>query len=135
MRLLGVLAAAFLVLYTVFLGSKGDFYNLMRRYGVNLYFSFSGLAQILLLSRLVRLRKHGIAALPHTLLRTKLLLLIAMLVIGLVSIPITNFFYVDKHRPRNIVEWNFALLMIGYYVVTWRMWIRTGFHARLGVRS
>ncbi|MGI9344390.1 MAG: hypothetical protein ACR2QV_16275 [Gammaproteobacteria bacterium] len=130
MRLLGVLAAVFLVLYAVFLGSKGDFYNLMRRYGVNLYFSFSGLAQILLLARLRRLRAAGIASLPKHLLDTKLLLLIALLIVGLASIPISNFI-VDKHRPRNIVEWNFALLMILYYVVTWRLWIRTGFRARL----
>ncbi len=132
MRLLGVLAAAFLVLYTVFLGSKGDFYNLMRRYGVNLYFSFSGLAQILLLSRLIRLRARAAELLPQHLLRTKLLILIALLIVGLASIPISNFI-VEKHRPRNIVEWNFALLMIGYYAVTWRLWVKTGFHARLGL--
>lgn len=133
MQLLGILAAVFLVLYTVFLGSKGDFYNLMRRYGVNLYFSFSGLAQILLLARLSKLRATGTADIPDALLRLKLLLLIALLIVGLASIPISNFI-VDKHRPRNIVEWNFALLMISYYFVTWRMWIRTGFHATLGLR-
>ena len=131
--ILGVLSATFLVLYAVFLGSKGDFYNLMRRYGVNLYFSLSGLAQIVLLSRLVKLRKAGARKIPGDLLRIKLLLLIALLVIGLASIPITNFLYVDKHRPRNVVSWNFALLMVSYYVVSWRMWIRTGFHATLGL--
>ena len=129
-RLLGILAAVFLVLYTVFLGSKGDFYNLMRRYGVNLYFSFSGLAQIILLSRLRRLRAAGVRSLPKHMLDTKLLLLVALLIVGLASIPISNFI-VDKHRPRNIVEWNFALLMILYYVVTWRLWVRSGFSARL----
>jgi hypothetical protein len=134
MCLLGVLAAVFLVLYTVFLGSQGDFYNLMRRFGVNLYFSFSGLAQIILLSRLRKLRAAGIATLPKHLLDTKLLLLIALLIVGLASIPISNF-TVDKHPPRNIVEWNFALLMILYYVVTWRMWIRTGFRARLEIST
>jgi len=133
-RLIGILSAVFLVLYAVFLGSKGDFYNLMRRYGVNIYFSFSGLAQIMLLSRLRKLYAAGVASLSGSLLRMKLLLLLALLVVGLASIPISNFI-VDKHRPRNIVEWNFALLMICYYVVTWRMWVRTGFHARLGVRS
>ncbi|MBC8328276.1 MAG: hypothetical protein H8E31_05960, partial [Planctomycetes bacterium] len=55
---LGMLAAVFLVLYTVFLGSKGDFYNLMRRFGVTLYFGFSGLAKIMLLARLRRLRSN-----------------------------------------------------------------------------
>jgi len=133
MALLGMLAAAFLVLYAVFLGSKGDFYNLLRRYGVNLYFSFSGLAQILLLSRLWRLRARGVDSLPATLLKVMLGLLIALLFVGLASIPISNFI-IDKHRLHNIVEWNFALLMISYYVVAWRLWIRSGFHPTLTVR-
>jgi len=132
MRLLGMLAAAFLVLYTVFLGSKGDFYYLMRRFGVTLYFAFSGLAQILLLSRLRSLRLRGTDLISDSLLRLKLLLLIALLVVGVTSIPISNFI-VEKHRPRNIVEWNFALLMISYYVVTWRLWAQTHFGARLTV--
>lgn len=130
MQLLGILAAVFLVLYTVFLGSKGDFYNLMRRYGVNLYFSFSGLAQILLLSRLWMLRARGVDSLPRNLLRMMLALLIALLVIGLASIPIMNFID-ERQRPQNIVEWNFALLMVSYYAVVWRLWIGTGFGAKL----
>ncbi|TDJ45981.1 MAG: hypothetical protein E2O52_05685 [Gammaproteobacteria bacterium] len=129
---LGVLAAAFLSLYTVFLGSSGDFYNLMRRFGVTLYFGFSGLAQIMLLARLRRLRAAGAAQIPNPLLRLMLLLLLALLIVGLASIPISNFI-VDKHRPRNIVEWNFALLMIGYYVLIWRAWRATGFHPGVDV--
>ncbi|MBT8440836.1 MAG: hypothetical protein KJO76_00510 [Gammaproteobacteria bacterium] len=132
MALLGILAAVFLVLYAVFLGSKGDFYNLMRRFGVNLYFSFSGLAQILLLSRLYKLRARGIESLPHNLLRLMLFLLVLLLVIGLISIPISNF-VVDKHIANNIVEWNFALLMISYYVVVWRLWVHTGFSVTLSI--
>ena len=121
MALLGILAAAFLVLYTVFLGSKGDFYNLMRRFGVNLYFAFSGLAQILLLSRLYRLRARGVMSLPESLLRMMLALLILLLVIGIASIPVMNFI-VDKQRPQNIVEWNFALLMNLYFIGMFSLW-------------
>ncbi len=129
---LGVLAAVFLVLYTVFLGHKGDFYNLMRRFGVNLYFGFSGLAQIMLLARLQKLRSKGETQIPNRLLRLMLLLLIGLLIIGLASIPISNFI-VDKHQPRNIVEWNFALLMIAYYVLAWRAWCATGFNPSIAI--
>jgi len=128
---LGLLAAIFLALYTVFLGHKGDFYNLMRRFGVNLYFGFSGLAQIMLLARLDRLRRQGRSRIPDQLLRLMLLMLIGLLIIGLASIPISNFI-VDKKQPRNIVEWNFALLMISYYVVVWRAWRVSGFDPVLG---
>lgn len=131
---LGVLAALFLILYTVFLGHKGDIYNLMRRFGVNLYFGFSGLAQIMLLARLDRLRRQGRSRIPDQLLRLMLLLLIGLLIIGLTSIPISNFI-VDKKQPRNIVEWNFALLMISYYIVVWHAWRISEFHPTLGQRN
>jgi hypothetical protein len=114
----------------VFLGHKGDFYNLMRRFGVNLFFGFSGLAQIMLLARLDRLRRQGRSRIPEQLLRLMLLMLIGLLIIGLASIPISNFI-VDKKQPRNIVEWNFALLMISYYIVVWRAWRASGFRPTL----
>jgi hypothetical protein len=129
---LGILAAVFLVLYTVFLGSRGDFYYLMRRFGVTLYFGFGGLVQILLLARLQRLRAKGAHQIPGRLLRLMLLVLLGLLIIGLASIPISNFI-VDKHQPRNIVEWNFALLMSGYYLLVWRAWRVTGFHPTISI--
>lgn len=131
---LGVLAAVFLTLYTVFLGHKGDFYYLMRRFGVTLYFGFSGLAQIMLLARLDRLRRLNLSRIPDQLLRLMLLLLVGLLIIGLASIPI-RFLIVDKKWARNIVEWNFALLMISYYIVVWRAWHATGYRPTLSLRT
>ena len=131
---LGVLAAIFLVLYTVNLGHRGDFYSLMRRFGVTLYFGFSGLAQIMLLARLQRLHRQGVTEIPADLLRVMLLVLIGLLVIGLASIPI-RFLIVDKKWARNIVEWNFALLMISYYVCVWVAWRATGFEPAWRRRS
>ena len=128
---LGILAAVFLTLYTVFLGHKGDFYNLMRRFGVTLYFGFSGLAQIMLLARLDRLRQQGRSKIPDQLLRLMRLMLIGLLIIGLASIPI-RFLIVDKTWARNIVEWNFAMLMVSYYAVVWQAWRTSGFRPTLG---
>jgi len=122
----GFTSAAFLVLYTVFLGSDGEFYGLMRRYGVNIYFSFGYLAQLMLLGRLRVLKKAGLVNLPRGILTGKLVLLIVMLVLGLASIPMSDVF-TDKHRPINIVEWNFSALMISYFFLTWHAWRITGF--------
>lgn len=132
MQLCGILAAAFLTLYAVFLGSQGEFYELMRRFGINLFFSFSGLAQILLLSRLWRLNGAGDTEVFADALSVMRLLLLAMLIIGLASIPITNY-VAGNYRPRNIVAWNFALLLHAGYIVIWWLWSRTGFSATLGV--
>jgi len=129
MVVVGCTSAAFLILYSVFLGSKGDFYNLMRRYGVTVYFSFSYLAQLMLLSRMRQLGKAGQLELPDYILRGKLALAIGLLALGLGSIPISNF-VVDKNRPENAVEWMFSLLMVSYYLLTWRAWRHTGFRIR-----
>ena len=50
--LTGTGGAVFLVLYTAFLGSEGDFYFLMRRFGSLLYFGLTMLAQLMALRRL-----------------------------------------------------------------------------------
>jgi hypothetical protein len=118
MACLGCISAAFLILYTVFLGSKGDSYHFMRRTGVIIYFSFSYLAQLMLLGRLRRLQATKRIAVPDYILTGKLTILIGLLVIGLGSIPISNF-VVDKRRPENAVEWTYALLMSSYYFFTW----------------
>jgi hypothetical protein len=52
--------------------------------------------------------------------------LIVMLLLGLASIPMSDVF-TDKHRPINIVEWNFSALTISYFFLTWRAWWVTGF--------
>jgi hypothetical protein len=122
----GCTSAAFLIVYTVFLGSEGEFYGLMRRYGVNIYFSFGYLAQLMLLGRLQILKRAGVVDLPRGILTGKLTLLIVMLLLGLASIPMSDVF-TDKHRPINIVEWNFSALTISYFFLTWRAWRVTGF--------
>jgi hypothetical protein len=125
---IGLTAAVFLALYTVFLGSKGDFYNFMRRFGVTVYFSFSYLAQLLLLARLSRLTRSGLARLPAWILSGKLGIGVTLMMIGLASIPVKNFM-ADPDRLENAIEWIFALLMVSYYLLTWRAWRATGFRA------
>ena len=119
MAILGAISAMFLILYTVFLGSKGDIYNFMRRTGVIVYFSFSYLAQAMLLARFQYLQAHKLIDIPAYITKGKMAVIIGLLVIGLGSIPISNF-VVDKHRPENAVEWCYALLMVSYYFFTWR---------------
>lgn len=131
---LGLTAAAFLVLYVVFLGSKGEFYALMRRYGVTVYFSFNYLAQLLLVARLRALAGQDASALPGWLVRTKLWLLISLLAMGLVSIPVQHF-VPEGFRSENVLEWNFALLTAAYYLLTWLAWRRTGFGAGFAARG
>ena len=96
--------------------------------------SFSCLAQLLLLRQLSMLAKTATLRLPRGIIRGKLALLMILLVIGLISIPLGNFLP-DKKPLQNIVEWNFALLMSSYYLITGYAWRYTGFAAKLILRK
>ena len=122
---IGLLGATFLILYTAFLGTKGDIYSLLRRFGVTLYFSCTYLAQLLLLHRLVTLRDAGKIQLPRSITGGMLTITIVLLFLGLISIPIGNFIFIDeKKMVMNVIEWNFALLLSGYYLLVWQTWLR-----------
>ena len=128
---LGVISAACLVLYVVYLGSKGDFYNLMRRFGVNVHLSFGALAQMLLVREL--LRAPGVAV-PRWVVRAQAGLLALLLALGLASIPLGNF-VADKDRAMNVIEWWFAALTSGWYLLGAAAWQASGFHARFGTQN
>jgi hypothetical protein len=127
-RWLGFTGAAFLVLYTVFLGHKGDFYNLMRRFGVTLYFGASYLAVIVLVSRLERLARAGSTAVPRRLRRGLVALVTVLLALGLGSIPVSNF-VADKDPIENAIEWVFTLLLFACYGLVGLAFRATGFRA------
>ncbi len=58
LRVIGITGALFLMLYTAYLGSSGDFYRLMRSYGVTVYFAFTVLAQLLLVRSMLRVGRR-----------------------------------------------------------------------------
>lgn len=110
----GITGAAFLVLYIVFLGTQGDVYRLMRRYGVFVYFLGTFIAQIAATRNLGRLPDRAAAARP---LLAQRALLFVMLLLGLAEVPLGTFGMEDD-RAENIIEWNFALLMQLWFL-TW----------------
>ena len=123
---IGGTGGLFLIVYVTFLGSEGDFYNLMRRYGVTVFFGFNYLAQLMLAERVVM---HDAALALPALRRIgwlKLAICILMLAIGLASIPVMNF-VADKDRMQNVMEWNFGLLMLGNFALTHFLWRATRF--------
>lgn len=127
---LGIAGALFLMLYTVFLGHQGAVYNLLRRFGVSLNLGLTYLAQLLFVWRLGRLRSRtGRALCPPGLLRAKTWLVTVLLLIGLGSIPVSNFI-ADKDPVENAIEWTFCLLMSGFYLLTALAWRRSGYRGQ-----
>lgn len=124
---LGLAGAAFYVLYAAFLGEEGATYQLLRRYGINLYFAFTVLAQMLLISLLARQPR-----IPQRLRRLFLLLFALLIVLGLASLPL-QYLVEDRRALLNAIEWSYALLMVCLYPLTGLAWRATGLrlHIRL----
>lgn len=123
---LGLVSALFLILYSTFLGSEGDFYRLMRRYGVTVYFSFNLLAQILLTKRLYALRHGRGLPFPDWIPRAKLAMCTIVLALGLANVAGAAVL-ADNDAFENVIEWNAALAMTLFYFLTWQAWRRTDY--------
>lgn len=123
---LGLVSTIFLVTYTVALGFIGEMYALQRRIGVTIYFSCSLLAQLLTTNLIWKLVKHGGLNLRGGLHQCLLVIGILMVVTGLALTPLALLFP-GQSRSDNIIEWNYAILIALFYVVSARIWSVTGF--------
>ena len=110
----GAAGALFLVLYTVFLGSSGDVYRLMRRYGVFVFFLGSLVAQVIATLRLAQLN-DATARWPKVVQQS---LLVLMILLALAEVPLGQFGLADD-AAENVIEWNFSLLMQLWFA-SWR---------------
>lgn len=108
MRFVGIVGAAFLILYLVFLGAEGEASQWLRRYGITVYFAFTVLAQMLFASQLPPAR--GQLALQRSLVA----LCAALLLLGLASLPLQHF-VADRGAAVNAIEWWYALLMTSFF--------------------
>lgn len=134
MLFLGAIGALFLVLYAVFLGTEGQAYRLMRRYGVIFYFTFTVLAQFLYTRQLWR---HRIE-LPESdnVLKAMLALAGFVLLIGLISLGASmTLDNPEKDYWENTTEWWFALAMTVYFGLVARLWQQSGFHVKHDLRE
>ena len=131
---LGVLAGAFLVLYGTFLGTEGQAYRWMRRYGVIFYFGFTYLCMLIASGALWRLSRSGIAALPAQLDRWLMALCAITLLIGLVQVfapPLLGSADL-KNRLENVLEWYAALAFTLFFLALAWLWRHARIVARLG---
>lgn len=118
---LGIFSAFALAMYANFLGSDGDVYRFMRRFGVTFYFAFAMLAQLLSIYSLHNIRL-SLSASVNRLVNIQFCLVLLQWLIGLGSLVIIAAQPEYKDQANNIVEWNFALMMTLYYAFSARLW-------------
>ena len=117
----GLVAAVALAVYVTFLGTEGEVYRFLRRYGVVVYFGFGYLAQLALMRRAARLH-----ALPTEVIAWMSWIAVAMLALGVANV-VAGTLVTDpeeKDRWENIFEWWLGLLMVGWYAVLACGWKR-----------
>ena len=107
----GWLGALFMILYLTFLGTEGATYELMRRYGINVYFGGTYIAQVLLLRRLLAVGRTRPGALPPWLLPATSLAALGVLASGAAFLVVKYVLARDMDRPEDALEWVVALLM------------------------
>jgi hypothetical protein len=107
----GWVGVTFLVLYATFLGIEGRPYQLMRRYGINVYFGATWVAQAILWVRLVRMPAAARGGLPCALAPTLAALSLAVLVLGIAFFAAGIAWPLDRDRWENALEWILSLLM------------------------
>lgn len=124
MLILGIIGAAFLVLYANFLGTYGEAYGLMRRFGVIVYFGFTVLAQLLSIVALHKLGSQLDSKLRfYSHIQVGLILFCMLL--GLANLIFKSLGFIWASAMENTIEWHFALYMSLYFPLAAAMWKHT----------
>lgn len=122
---LGLIACASLAAYTMALGHEGDGFNLTRRIGVVLYFSFTFIAQLLISAALLRhplWQRRG---------RRLLRLCELTLAVGILSVILTALVPEIYGQVNHSFEWVLALLINLHAIWVAVLWKQSQFRARL----
>ncbi len=119
---LGTIGALSLIIYVDFLGATGEINRFMRRHGIMIFFTFTPLAQLLML------RQHYmiLPSIPKDkikpgVLHYQLIILLLMLIIGFISVAL-DISQTKTHISENIIEWNFSLLLSIYFLAMVFIW-------------
>lgn len=126
---IGFIAAGFLVLYGSFLGTEGDAYRWLRRYGIVGYFGGTCLAMLLATRALLQSRWRR-----HALVRLLLVLCLALPLLGLVNslVPLVYGAAALRDPLQNATEWWAGLAFTLYFFGLAKLWHAADFGLRVG---
>ena len=110
----GVVGAVALVLYVSYLASNDPFYEIMRSYGVYLYFGGTALAQLVLSLSLDRSLMQ----------RAMIWITVTPWVLGIINL-VQKAVFGSLNSNENRIEWIASLLMQVWFVLLWINWRRT----------
>ena len=117
MLLFGIIGSFFGIIYTSFLGSEGDIYQLLRRFGIYFFFLGTYLGQILETNLIGNIEATKLSFYPKTM--RFITFFIGCII--LISMPVYGFFDEDDWL-ENILEWNITLLIFLYFILSSLFW-------------
>ncbi len=129
MLVLGLLAGIGLILYVTVLGEQGDAWRTQRRVGTILFFSFTFLAQLLMLAQLRALAVSGVST---RLLAAMWAVCGTLLLLGLLTVALDAWDADWYETVEDAFEWTLSLLLqsnflLGYFVwrqANWRLVVK-----------
>ena len=130
--ILGALAGSFFVLYGAFLGSEGETYQWLRRYGINFYFGFTYLCMLLVSARVFQLARGGWLRVRWHMHRVLGVLCLLVLVFGLTNL-FAKMLMADPQlvdRLENVLEWAASSIFTLFFAMLAWLWHRTRFRLR-----
>ena len=124
MLALGLLACVGLVAYVTVLGEAGDLWSRQRRIGTVLFFSFTFIAQLLLVAQLRQLRQSLPALQPIG--DWMLAICILLLMLGLLTVLLDAWNELWYETVEDAFEWCLSLLLQINFLLGYYMWRRAG---------
>ena len=115
----GFISIIFLFLYLIFLG-ENNYYKFFRKIGVFIYLFFSVISE-LLLSIIYKINYKNML-LNQVNINYKLILSIFLLSIGIIFLPLMTTKIENVSNLRNIISWNYFLLIQVNFLLTFMIW-------------
>lgn len=118
----GFIGAAALVVYVSYLASNDPFYEIMKRYGIYLYFAGTALAQVAVSASIA----------PSRLQKIMLVFCLTPFALGIFNV-VHKYLIHDINSMENRIEWFAALFMQLWFITLFLAWRRAGFRVAASV--
>ena len=115
LKTFGIIANFFLVIYIFTIGNNSELYNIFRKLGITLYIITMYINHIYTIKLLKKIKQFRFNNLSLNILIIIVIIMTGLIIIGSPWI-ISIFEHSHPHQMKNIVEWNYFLLMVSFYV-------------------
>ena len=116
--LLGIFSVIFFALYITFLG-EGDYYRFFRRIGIFIYIFFTVISELLLS---ISFKKNSYLFKNDKIINFKFYFNLVLSTFGLILLPLVIYKIIDYPNFKNIVSWNYFILIQINFLITFFCW-------------